>query len=162
MAMMLDCDAILPARLWVGSFVRPEEIGLLGQMRITAAFSLQSDRELAIYNISIESLLKAYASTHIEFHRFPADDFDREALSAKIPQAVADLDSALSQSEAKAYVYCTAGVNRAPTLAAAYLIKMLGLSAQGAFEFIVARRQCSPYLSILQNYEVYLKNAGAG
>lgn len=157
--MILDCDEIMPGRLWVGGYVRAEDAGHLKQMGFTVLFSLQSDRDLADYNISEEKLLKACALAEIAFYRRPTADFDTRALMDNLPKAVEDLEKALGPQEAKAYVHCTAGINRAPTLAAAYLIRTRGWTAREAFDFVAARRQCNPYLTVLEEYETYLKTA---
>jgi len=154
--MILDCNEIIPDRLWVGSYIRPEDVRLLRQLEITSILSLQSDRDLAIYGINLKRLLKAYAQAEIELHRIPTPDFDKQALAVNLPQAVEELENALVPRWGKAYVHCTAGVNRGPTLAAAYLIKVKGMSAQEAYAFLVARRDCNPYLEVLQEYEFSL------
>jgi protein-tyrosine phosphatase len=151
--MILDCNEIITDRLWVGSYIRPEDVRFLRQMEITSILSLQSDRDLAIYNINLKKLLKAYALAQIELRRIPTPDFDKQALAANLPQAVEELENALAPRWGRAYVHCTAGINRGPTLAAAYLIKVTGMSAQEAYDYLVARRDCSPYLEILQEYE---------
>ena len=79
------------------------------------------------------------------------------AVGIHLPQAVEELENALVPLGAKVYVHCTAGINRGPTLAAAYLIKADGLTAQEAYSYVIARRDCSPYLDTLQEYEAYLK-----
>jgi protein-tyrosine phosphatase len=162
MFMFLDCSEIIPGRLWIGAFVRPEEVTLLRQMEITAILSLQSDQDLADCNISREGLLMAYARAEIELHRIPTPDFDRQALAAALPQAVEELEKAFVRPGAKVYVHCTAGINRSPTLAAAYLIKIRGLSARQAYDYVLARRRCSPYLATLEEYETSLRSARAG
>jgi len=159
MTVTLDCDEIMPGRLWIGSYIRPEEAGLLKQMGITDIFSLQSDRDLVDYNISQEKLLKACALAEIALYRRPTADFDKRSLADNLPQAVEDLEKALRRQGAKVYVHCTAGINRAPTLAAAYLIKTMGWAAREAYDFVVARRQCNPYLAVLEEYERHLKKA---
>jgi protein-tyrosine phosphatase len=162
MAMSLDCNEVVPGRLWVGGFIQPEEASILKQMGITTIFSLQSDQDLLNYNISQEKLLKACAQAEIVLHRIPITDFDKQSLAANLPQAVAELEKALSSPGAKVYVHCTAGVNRGPTLAAAYVIRILGLPAREAYSYVVSRRYCNPYLAVLEEYELYLRNAGAG
>jgi protein-tyrosine phosphatase len=157
--MILDCDEIIQGRLWVGSLVRPEEVKFLKQMDITAILSLQSDRDLENYGIPQEKLLKAYALAEIEVRRIPTQDFDEQALAANLPQAVEELEAALAPPWARVYVHCTAGINRSPTLAAAYLIKIRGLSAQEAYDYVIARRHCGPYLATLEEYEASLKSA---
>jgi protein-tyrosine phosphatase len=162
MFMMLDCNEIIEGRLWVGGFIRPEDVRILKQMEITAILNLQSDQDLANCNISPNKLHNAYTRAEIELHRVPTMDFDRQALADNIPQAVEVLERALTPRWAKVYIHCTAGFNRGPTLAAAYLIKIRGLSAQEAYDYVTYRRHCAPYLSTLQVYEASLKNTQAG
>ena len=126
-------------------------------MEITTILSLQSDQDLAKCNISPKKLHNAYTQAEIELHRVPTTDFDINALEANIPQAVEVLEKALTPRWAKVYVHCTAGFNRGPTLAAAYLIKIRGLSARDAYDFVTSRRHCSPYLATLEGYEASLK-----
>jgi protein-tyrosine phosphatase len=156
--MILDCNELIPDRLWVGSFVRPDDIVQLKRMGITAIISMQSDRDLSDYNISEKKLLTACAAAEIELHRIPTHDFDQHSLSANVAQAVLELENALTPRWAKAYVHCTAGVNRGPTVAAAYLIKIMGLSAKAACDYVTSRRHCSPYLGVLQQFEASLNN----
>jgi protein-tyrosine phosphatase len=155
--MILDCNEIISGRLWVGCYVRPEDVGILRQMEITSIVNLQSDRDLATYNISMKKLTEAYAFAEIDLRRIPIPDFDRHALGLQLPQAVDELEDVLVPRWSKAYIHCTAGINRGPTLAAAYLIKADRLTAQEAYDFVIARRDCSPYLDTLQAYEAYLK-----
>jgi protein-tyrosine phosphatase len=159
--MILDCNEIIQNRLWVGSFVRPEDVAHLRQIGITAVLSMQSDQDLVNYNIPIKKILKAYALAEIELRRIPTLDFDQKALAANLSQAVEEVEEALVPRWAKVYVHCTAGINRGPTLAAAYLIKARGLSAQEAYDYVTTRRHCSPYLATLEEYEMSLKSEQA-
>jgi protein-tyrosine phosphatase len=72
-----------------------------------------------------------------------------------LAHAVEELESVLKPSDARVYLHCTAGINRSPTLAAAFLIKNKHLSAREAYEYITAKRQCHPYLAVLQEYAEY-------
>lgn len=155
--MMLDCNEIIPGKLWVGCFVRPEDVQTLRQMGITSIVNLQSDYDLASYGISMKQLLHACALAEIELRRIPIPDYDRQALGVQLPQAVEDLSDVLVPRWSKVYVHCTAGINRGPTLAAAYLIEADGLTAQEAYAYIIARRDCRPYLDTLQEYEAFLR-----
>jgi protein-tyrosine phosphatase len=150
--MIFDWNEIIQNRLWVGSFVRPEEVRFLEDLKISTVLSLQSDDDLASYNIPVERLLRAYSSAKIQYRRVAIPDFDTQALSIMLAQAVEELESALKPSGARVYAHCTAGINRSPTLAAAFLIKNKRLSAREAYDYVAARRQCSPYLSVLQEY----------
>jgi hypothetical protein len=50
------------------------------------------------------------------------------------------------------------GMNRAPTAAAAYMIHSLDMSAQRAYDHLVSRRYCRPYLDVLEDYEALQKD----
>lgn len=151
--MLLDCNEIIRDKLWVGCYVRPDEVRILQQMGITTILSMQSEQDLEEYHISIPKLLKAYEAAEIDSRRIPTQDFDKSALLANLPDAVAELEKALQPRWTKVYVHCTAGINRGPTLAAAYLIKSRGLSAREAYDYVATRRHCNPYLDILEAYE---------
>jgi protein-tyrosine phosphatase len=155
--MFLDCGEILKNRLWVGSYIRAEEVKLLRQLGITDVLSLQSEKDLENYRIPQDKLLKSYQLENIQFHRVPIIDFDRNSLSALISDGVQELEKAMLPNGARVYIHCTAGINRAPTIAAAYLIKVEGMSAYEAFNHVVARRRCSPYLEVLEQYERIIK-----
>jgi protein-tyrosine phosphatase len=155
--MVFDCNEIISGKLWVGSYVRPENIDALRNLEITSILNLQSDWDLANYSISLEKLLAACHLAEIELRRTPIPDFDRQAVAIALPYAVEELENALAPSSGRVYVHCTAGINRAPTLAAAYLIKAGGLTAQEAYDYVIARRNCSPYLDTLQEYETHLR-----
>jgi protein-tyrosine phosphatase len=156
--MKLDCSEIIAGRLWVGRFVRPEEVPVLKDMGITSVLSLQSDWDVAGCNLSQSAIYEAYGREAIEARRIPVPDFDKHALANSLPAAVEELGRALALPSSRAYIHCTAGINRAPTLAAAYLIRKAGMSSREAYEFVVARRDCSPYLYVLQEYEASLED----
>jgi protein-tyrosine phosphatase len=159
--MILDCNEIIDNRLWVGGLIRPKDVALLKHIGITTILSLQNDQDLKLYSVSLKKLLRAYQLEEMEFIRIPTQDFDKQALLENLPQAVEELEAALTPRWAKVYVHCTAGINRGPTLAAAYLIKTQGISAKEAYDYVVGRRHCSPYLSTLEEYEESLKNCGS-
>ena len=143
--MIFDCTEIISGKLLVGCYVRPEDVEVLRQLEVTFILNLQSEWDLANCSISMKKLLAACDLAKIELHRIPVPDFDRHALGIQLPQAVEEMEIALAPNSGKAYVHCTAGINRGPTLAAAYLIKAAGLTAQEAYDYVIARRNCNPY-----------------
>ena len=145
-----------PGRLWIGRYVDPSDIKLLGALGITTLVSLQSDQDLAYYGISIARILRACEEARIDFRRIAIPDFDQVALAQNLPQAVAVLESALAPSQGRVYLHCSAGINRSPTAAAAYLIRSRGLSAREAHDYLTSRRNCRPYLTVLEQYEMSL------
>jgi protein-tyrosine phosphatase len=155
--MLIDCNEIIPSRLWVGRFVRYEEVRVLQQMEITTVLSLQSDDDLAWYGVPERKLSKAFLEAGIESRRIPVPDFNIEALDHNISECAVEIRSALAPPWTRVYLHCTAGINRAPTAAAAYLMLAQGISAQEAFNCVTSRRHCSPYIDVLQHYEITLK-----
>ena len=160
--MTLDCNEIITDRLWVGSYIRPEDVKQLQMMDITTVVSLQSEKDIAGEGIPTKKLFKAFATADIGFFHVAIQDFDKEDLLRNLPQGVAAIEAALQPRAARVYLHCTAGLNRAPTVAAAYLVRSHGMSAKDAYDYIVARRDCRPYLDVLQNYASSLEEALPG
>ena len=160
--MTLDCNEIIEDRLWVGSYLRPEDVKQLIRMDITTVISLQDEKDVAGKGIFTKKLFKAFGEADILFRQVAIKDFDKGDLRQNLPECVAELEAALKPRAARVYLHCTAGVNRAPTVAAAYMIRSLGMPAQDACDFIVARRYCQPYLDVLQEYAASLDDGLAG
>jgi protein-tyrosine phosphatase len=157
--MKLDCNEILPERLWVGTYLRVEDVAQLQKMGITTVVSLQDDKDVVQRGISLEKLGIAYARAGIEFRQAPVMDFDKRGLLAKLPGCVSEISAALTAPTARIYLHCTMGMNRAPTAAAAYMIQSLGMSPQQAYDHVVSRRYCRPYLDVLEDYAALLKDS---
>ncbi len=150
--MIFLCHEIIPERLWVGGYPMPEDVAYLKSLEITAVVNLQSDADLASYRIQLRLISRAYDEAGIAFRRFPIADFDRNALLEGLPGAVALLEEIMGCRDARVYLHCTAGLNRAPTVAAAYAIRALGLTALQALEHVTSRRPSQPYYSVLEQY----------
>jgi len=73
----------------------------------------------------------------------PVIDFDRAELRRKLPQCVAALSDLLDAGE-PVYLHCTAGVNRSPTVAAAFLHWKRGWDLDQAVAHLQAVRNCCP------------------
>ena len=155
--MILDCNEIIQDRLWVGRYIRPDDVEFLSQLGISAVVNLQSSQDLLEYHISMNKLFQVYSEAGIDICHIPIMDSDREALSANLPEAVIRLEELLRPSGSKVYVHCTAGINRGPTLVAAYLMKTYGLSSIEAYDHVRNQRRCDPFISVLDNYKNYLE-----
>ena len=154
---MLDCDEIIPERLWVGAYPRAEDLSEFRSMAISAVISLQDQKDAAGLGISVKKMTGAYTQAGIEFRHVEVRDFDKADLLEKLARCVDALDAALAQGSARVYLHCTAGLNRAPTAAAAFLIRSQGMSARQAYDYVVARRYCRPHLDVLDRYAASLK-----
>jgi protein-tyrosine phosphatase len=150
---MPDWHEIIDNRVWVGGYIRPSDVPALSHLGISAVVSMQSDMDLMNLGISISTLYEALTRAGIGLFRIPTVDFDSSDLSDNISEAVARLEEALEPECAKAYVHCTAGINRGPTVVAAYLIKTQGFSPREACNFVKSRRYCDPVIESLGNFE---------
>jgi protein-tyrosine phosphatase len=159
--MNLNSNEILQGKLWIGESIHPKEVNMLARSYITTVFNLQTDKDMADYGISLKALLAAYQEAGIELRRFPIPDFDLHSLAANLPPCVAELEEALHPTWSRVYMHCSAGINRAPTVAAAYLIRHRSMSAQQAYDFVISMRDCSPYLDILEKYSHSIFNSRA-
>jgi protein-tyrosine phosphatase len=72
-------------------------------------------------------------------------DFDAAELRSKLPECVRNLDGLLASGHV-AYLHCTAGVNRSPTVAMAYLHRCRGWKLGEASAHVAERLWCSPNL----------------
>jgi hypothetical protein len=150
--MNLDSNEIIQSRLWVGGSVQPKDVVLLARSFITTVISLQTDKDISGCGIQLGKLLDAYKEVGIELKRLPVPDFDTSMLADSLPRCVDELEGTLRPAWSRVYLHCSAGVNRAPTVAAAYLIRCRKMAAREAYDFIVSRRYCRPYLEILEGY----------
>ena len=153
---MLDCDEIVPERLWVGAYPQTGDMRDFRRMAISTVVSLQDQRDMASLGISLKKMSGAYLQAGIEFRQVEVRDFDKTDLLEKLSRCVEELEAALAPRSARVYLHCTAGLNRAPTAAAAYLMRAQKMSARQAYDYIVARRYCRPHLDVLEKYAASL------
>jgi len=156
----LSADEIIPGRLWVGACFAPDVVPRLGKMGISHVFSLQTDEDLKSAGIPLHILTRQLDLSGIEFRRHPTPDFDRGALFRNLEDCVDVLGSLMQRETACVYVNCTAGINRAPTVVAAWLMAVRGMSAREAAEYVESRRSCLPYRDVLNQFETLLHPPG--
>ncbi len=144
-----DLSVILP-NLLVGEYPTPDDAGWLrGVHAVTSVVSLQDDADLASKGLQLADLERAYRAHALGFHRIPVPDCDNHVLAAKIESVVSLLSDLLARDE-RVYLHCNAGMNRAPTVAIAYLHAQRGLSLAEARDFVKRRRSCVPYMLVLE------------
>ncbi len=147
----VDYDPILP-ELFVGSY--PESGEEIDQLKketgITAVLSLQTDEDLDLLRLDWPALETCYKTSGIELRRVPVRDFDPEDLQAKLPECVRALDQLLSAGHS-AFLHCTAGAGRSPTVAIAYLHWCRGWDLGQAAAHVKGCRPCSPSLDAIRS-----------
>ncbi len=147
---MIQFDAIGP-QLFLGTCPGHETdvLRLRSGLGVTAVLNLQTDADFDRWRIDWPRLEEAYARHHVAVVRKPITDFDREDLALKVADAAQALAGLLSVGH-RVYVHCTAGIERSPATVIAYLIQDQGHSLESAVEWVTSRRDCAPYLDVLQ------------
>ena len=144
-----DLSVILPSLL-VGEYPTPDDAEWLRRAHgVSAVVSLQDDADIASKGLTVRALERAYRVHDLAFHRIPVPDCDNDVLAAQVNRTVGLLH-ALASAGARVYLHCNAGMNRAPTMAIAYLHTHGGLSLPEARDFVKARRHCVPYMRVLE------------
>ena len=144
-----NLSIILPDLL-VGEYPRVADIPWLRDAHgVTAVLSLQDDLDLATRALEISALENGYRECALEFHRMPIPDCDDRALAGSIHDIVERLHQLLLRGR-RVYVHCNAGMNRAPTVAIAYLHRHRDMSLPQARDFVKQRRHCVPYMRVLE------------
>jgi len=151
--MAIDFNQILP-ELYVGTYPTSiHDIDLLkNDCAISAVLNLQSDADLSRYNIDWQSIESYYRASRIEVWRMPVIDFDQNDLRDKLGQCAATLNQIIRMGH-RAYVHCTAGINRSPTVVIAYLHYYRGYDLKTAIKMVQDCRACDPHINLLYNYK---------
>ncbi len=155
--MLFDYNEIIQGQLWVGRFIDHKDAKQLWRLGVTTVINLQSDHDIKSCRINLKKLEKALDAVDIELLRLPVPDFNEDLLAHQLPHLVDKLEAVLALNWTKVYLHCTAGVNRSPTVAAAYLMKVFGRPAKESYDYLVSRRDCMPYLNVLHKYESLLR-----
>src|SRR5215475_13125576 len=118
----------ISTELLIGEYPAPEDIAWLkSSYGIRAVLNLQDDEDLKHNGLRLDDLQREYAQSGIKFVRAPIQDGSADAMAERLGVALADLRS-LVESDQRVYLHCNAGMNRAPTLAIAFLRGHRGMS----------------------------------
>ena len=145
-----DLSVILPDLL-VGEYPHPDDVAWLHATHgVTSVLCLQDDADLASKAIRLGDLAMAYQRVGVGFDHLPVPDCDLDTFAVRIDAIVVRLHELLGAGE-RVYVHCNAGMNRAPTVAVAYLHCHRGLSLDAARDWVKQRRACVPYMTLLES-----------
>ncbi len=138
--------------LWVGSYPHsPEDVLHLKSLGVDAILNLQSDADLSGRAVNWNLFWRFYVSQGFQVVRVKITDFEPADLEDHLSEAVDALVD-LHANKRRVYLHCTAGLNRSPTTAIAYLMQTRGLSQEEATTFVSERRHCVPYPDVLQRW----------
>ncbi len=110
---------LLP-NLFIGPSVHPLDLPRLCGAGITAVLSLQQPGT-DLSPAAIERMRAACARHAIGFDNIGVHDYDPEAIIAALPTVLARLSTLIDNAHV-VYLHCTEGINRAPSVALAYLV----------------------------------------
>jgi protein-tyrosine phosphatase len=143
-----NVNEVVPGLL-VGEFPRPEDIGWLREEhRVSAVFNLQDDEDLVAKGLDLAALQRAYELHGIRLRRYPIPDYEPSRLTEHLDDLLDEIEQALAAGQC-VYLHCNAGMNRAPTVAIAYLHVHRGYSLAAACHALKSLRACAPYLRLL-------------
>ncbi len=152
-----DLSVIFP-ELLIGAYPRAHDAGWLrAAHQVSAVLSLQDDADLASKGLSLEELCNAYRCHGVHFHRVPVPDGDCIVFATRLDEIVAVLSERLRDGH-HVYLHCNAGMNRAPTVAVAYLHVSRRWSLAAARDYVKARRACVPYMQMLEAHYGAIKS----
>jgi protein-tyrosine phosphatase len=142
---------ILP-HLFIGEYLRPDDAAWLReQLGVTSVLCLQDAVDLAGKALVLSDLAAAYRARQIDFQHAPVPDGEQHVFVQRLPAIVATL-AGLIGAQQTVYLHCNAGMNRAPTVAIAYLHEHGGMSLDAARDFVKQRHPCVPYMTMLGRY----------
>lgn len=125
---------------------------LRGQLRVTAILNLQTDEDLRRLDLKWETLERACHERDLIVRRSPITEFDEQALLARIEDAVDDLQDLLKAGH-RVYLHCNAGMERAPSVAIAYLAWRADWLLEDAWRHVTAQRACNPRIELLRRLD---------
>jgi len=138
--------------LLVGEYPRERDIEWLrDEHRVTAIHNLQDDEDLRINALDIATLREVSSRHGIKLVHTPIQDGSADDMANRLGAALHDL-AVLIEGRERVYLHCNAGLNRAPTLAIAYLRAHGGMSLNEALAHVKQRRWCGPFMTVLEDY----------
>lgn len=127
----------------------PERIRAIKQAGYTAVVSVQTDGDLTELGLSWPLLWKFLVGQGLSCQRVPIRDFDLRALARGLDDAVAAVDE-LHRGGHRVYLHCTAGVNRSPSVAIAWLMAHQRMELDAAWDLVTARRPSAPHRAAIE------------
>jgi atypical dual specificity phosphatase len=144
--------SIISPELLVGEYLSHEDIAWLKETyAVGGVQNLQDDDDMQMNGLDPRQLRSEYDAHGISFVRTPIQDGSADAMAERLEAALHDLRD-LVRSSGRVYVHCNAGMNRAPTLAIAFLRAYRQMSLEEAMVLVKKQRPCGPFMTVLEDY----------
>ena len=130
--------------------VSPEEFELLHLLGVTDILSLQPEDEAANNGLQPTVAFRLAAAHGMVLHRIEIEDFARRELIRRLLDAV-DLIERLRARGRQVYVHCALGLNRSPTVCAAFLAKEHNVTPEEAVDEVRKNHPSKPDLRAIHD-----------
>ncbi len=140
--------------VWVGPCPSTPEFirSLSREYGVKSLVTVQTDDDLAGVGMDWGLMWSFLMTNSISPTRKPIVDFDDDALARGLQGAVDAVQRARAAGRV-VYLHCTAGVNRSPSVAIAWLVAHQGLSLDEAWTQVTSRRRCDPNRRALERWQ---------
>jgi len=128
----------LRPQLYFGASIQPADLPRLHRAGITAVLSLQQP-DVDLPRTAVERM-RAACEPRILFRNLGIQDYDPDAVIAALPATLPSLHALISDGRV-VYVHCSEGINRAPSVALAYVVHHERLDVDAALADL---RRCDP------------------
>lgn len=143
---------MLSDELLIGEYPSEADIAWLRETYgVTAVHNLQDDDDLRVNGLDDRGLIAEYSAHGINYVRTPIQDGSADAMAERLEAALNDLHELVAPGS-RVYLHCNAGMNRAPTLAIAFLRAYRQMSLQEAMVLVKKQRACGPFMTVLEEY----------
>jgi protein-tyrosine phosphatase len=144
--------SVLSDELLIGEYPSETDIAWLKDTYgITAVHNLQDDEDLRVNGLDNRGLAAEYTAHGIDYVRTPIQDGSADAMAERLEVALNDLRDLVAPGS-RVYLHCNAGMNRAPTLAIAFLRAYRQMSLDEAMLLVKKQRACGPFMTVLEEY----------
>ena len=144
--------SVISHELLVGEYPSHNDIAWLKETYgVSGVQNLQDDDDLQMNGLDPGQLSAVYDAHRISYVRTPIQDGSADAMAERLEAALHDLRDLVSAS-GRVYVHCNAGMNRAPTLAIAFLRAYRQMSLEEAMTLVKKQRPCGPFMTVLEEY----------
>lgn len=135
--------------LLVGPAITAEDLPRLRRAGVTGILSLQQPGVDILEDAVARIRVACATPPGVAWRNVAIRDYDPHDLIRQVPAAVASLRALLAEKRV-VYVHCCEGVNRAPSIALAYLVLERGIGIEAALEqLLAAHGGARPYAEFL-------------